>query len=152
MIPKQGGFALLTSAVLLGCTFSAPPQKDFFLYSESKSLKEVFAILSSLASANGYSFHHQSFFGPSNTTTSHTFMLNGKGVQVNVQSALMEQCEDKEGRRDIEFSSRVFDVSVFSTSWLPNDGLVGTEAQKLKNAFDRNGLRVVTSPELCGLL
>lgn len=149
---KLGPFALVASALLLGCTSNATPQQNFSLYSGGKSFREVFAVLSSYASANGYVVHHQTMTGPSRSTPSEVVMLEGKGFRVLIQSALMEACEEREGRRHVEYSSRVFDVGVFSTSWLAGQDLVGTETKKLTAAVSRNGLRVVSSPELCSLL
>ncbi len=149
---KQSAFVLVASAFLLGCTSNAPPQQNFSLYSGGKSFNEMIAVLSDFASANGFAVHHKTFAGPNRSTTSEAVMLEGKGVRVLIQSALMEKCEEREGRRDVEYSSRVFDVSVFSTSRLSGQNLVGTETKKLMSAVSQNGLRVVSSPELCRLL
>lgn len=54
--------------------------------------------------------------GPSPSSTSSVLVSDGNGVRVLVQNALLEQCEEKEGRRDVEYSHNVFDVNLFSTS------------------------------------
>jgi hypothetical protein len=149
---KRLAFASACPALLLGCTLDAPAQQHFSLYSEGRSFNQMIAALSDFASANGYVVHHQTFVGPSKAATSEAAMLEGQGVRVLIQSALMEACEEREGRRDVEYSSRVFDVDVFSTSWFPNSGAVATETQRLKKAASEAGLRVVNSPELCRLL
>lgn len=149
---KLSAFAILTSLHAGGCTSGAVPQQNFSVYSGEKSFSEVISVISDFASKHGYTVHQQIESDSSTSTTSRHVMLEGDGVRVLFVSALMEQCKEKEGRRDVEYSPRVFDVSVFSTSWFPHEGSVGMESRKLTDAINRNGLRVVTPQEACQLL
>lgn len=149
---KRSFLTLAASLSVQGCAPGQPAQRNFSFSSAGKSLKEVSNALSAFASANGYALHHQTLAGPSRAATSEQWMLEGNGIRMVVLSALMETCQAKEGRRDVEYSTRVFDVSVFSTWWFSGQGRRDAESIKFTSSISRNGMREVTRTEVCSLL
>lgn len=79
-------------------------------------------------------------------------MVEGAGVRALIQSALAEQCKEREGRRDVEYSHRVFDVNAFSTSYFTSKEELSRQVEQLKSALTDSDLRIVSRSESCNLL
>lgn len=143
-------------AALLPLIASCSPRKvdeeRFSLYMDNKGFDELVHVLNSYSDRRGYRVTLETLQGNRPETTAQHIMVEGDGIRTLVQSALVEQCKEREGRRDVEYSHRVFDVNAFSTSYFKSDVEISRQVDSLKSALTDSGFRIVSKRESCNLL
>lgn len=144
------GTALLAS--LMSCSSFKVNEKAFLLYVNGKSYSELVRTLRAYSERHGYRVTSEKLHGDRPETTAQHIMVEGDKVRTLIQSALAEQCEEREGRRDVEYSQRVFDVNAFSTSYFTSNEGLSRQVEQLKSALTGSGFRIVSRSESCNLL
>lgn len=144
------GTALLVT--LASCSSGKVDEETFSLYMNGKSYDELVSTLKDYSARQGYHLTSETLQGNRSETTAQHIMVEGAGVRTLVQSALAEQCKAREGRRDVEYSHRVFDVNTFSTSYFTSKEELSRQVEQLKSALAGSGLRIVSRSESCNLL
>jgi hypothetical protein len=76
-------------------------------------------------------------------------LVHGEGKSFLVQSAFLEQCIQREGRRSVIYSDKVFDVNAFSTSALGGGASLSQSSDELKRGLEAAGFTVVASQDTC---
>lgn len=107
---------LPVSLLLPSCMPTNVKEKTFSLVLNGHTYRDLISSVETFSRDNQMSMSISHMPGPSPSSTSSVLVSDGNGVRVLVQNALLEQCEEKEGRRDVEYSHNVFDVNLFSTS------------------------------------
>jgi len=138
--------------ILSGCGSNTVDEEIFSLYINEKSYGELVSALQSYSSKQGYHVTRETLSGLSPETTAQHIMIEGHGIRVLFQSALAEQCREREGRRDVEYSHRVFDVNAFSTSYFLSKSELSEQVAQLKEGLTNDGFRIVSRSESCDLL
>jgi hypothetical protein len=138
-------------ALMVSCNLNVD-EEIFSLYLNNKSYSELASTLKIYSARHEYRVTLETLKGNSPKTTAQHIMIEGAGVRTLIQSALSEQCKEREGRRDVEFSQRVFDVNAFSTSYFTSKEELLGQVEQLKSALTGSGLRVVSRSESCNLL
>lgn len=144
------GTALLV--LTLGCGAGKVDDETFSIYIDDRNYDELVRSLQTYSARHGYRVTSETLQGNRPGTTAQHIMVEGKGVRTLVQSALAEKCDEREGRRDVGYSSRVFDVNSFSTSYWTSNEELSRQVEQLKSALTGSGFRVVSSSESCALL
>lgn len=144
------GIALL--ALLTNCGPGKANEEKFSLYIANKTYDELLSTLQAFSMRGGYHVTANTLNGATPATTARQVMVEGSGTRILIQSALAEQCKGREGRRDVEYSPKVFDVNAFSTSYFKSRGGLSRQVNELKGALVNAGFRVVSTSESCGLL
>jgi hypothetical protein len=143
---------LVLLALLASCGSGKVDEEKFSLYIGDKSYDELVSALQSYSSKQGYHVTMETLAGPNPETTARHIMVEGDGMRVLFQSALAEQCKEREGRRDVEYSHRVFDVNAFTTSYFQSNLDLSKQVIRLKGVLTNSGFRVVSRLESCNLL
>ena len=147
--------ALLGTALVvqvMSCSSSKVEEETFSLYMNDKSYIELVRALKDYSARHGYRVTSETLQGNRPETTAQHIMVEGDGVRTLIQSALAEQCKEREGRRDIEYSQKVFDVNAFSTSYITSKEKLERQVEQIKSFLIGSGLRVVSRDESCKLL
>lgn len=144
------GTALL--ALVVSCSSGKVDEETFSLYMNDKSYSELVRTLKVYSARHGYHVTLETLQGNRPETTAQHIMVEGAGVRALIQSALAEQCKEREGRRDVEYSHRVFDVNAFSTSYFTSKEELSRQVEQLKSELTGSGLRIVSRSETCNLL
>ena len=144
-------FAVLLT-MLASCNSKKEQEETFSLYINGKSYGELTAILKGYALRHGYNLTLEELPKGVPANRSRHVMIEGNGSRTLIQSALTEQCQAREGRREVEYSRNVFDVNVFTISYFQSESDLSTEVDQLKNTLIKSGFRVVTRAESCDLL
>ena len=144
------GIILLT--LVVSCSSGKVDEETFSLYINNKNHSELVRILKAYSARHGYRVTLETLQGIRPETTAQYIMVEGDGVRTLIQSALAEQCKEREGRRDVEYSQRVFDVNAFSTSYFTSKEELSDQVGQLKSALTGSGLRIVSRSESCNLL
>lgn len=139
-------------SILSNCSSDKVDEEIFSLYLGDKGYEELVSALQSYSSRQGYHVTRETLTGPSPEATAHQIMIEGHGVRALFQSALAEQCQEREGRRDVEYSNRVFDVNAFSTSYFLSKSDLSEQVARLQEELTNDGFRVVSRSESCNLL
>lgn len=134
------------------CSSEKVYEKTFSLYLNDKKYSELLHSMQAYAAKHTYYVTSETIQGNRIETTAQHIMVEGDGIRTLLQSALAEQCEEREGRRDVEYSSRVFDVNVFSTTYFTSDHEISRNVEQLKLALRNYGFRIVSRSESCSLL
>lgn len=147
---------LIIWTALLPLIASCGPRKvdeeRFSLYIDNKSFSELVRVINAYSARHGYHVTLETLQGNRPETTAQHIMVEGDGVRTLVQSALAEQCKEREGRRDVEYSHRVFDVNAFSTSYFKSNLEISNQVDSLKNELTKSGFRILSKEESCNLL
>jgi hypothetical protein len=138
--------------LLLSCSSGKADEETFSLYLNNKSYVALISTMQTYSLNRGYRVTFETLIGASPENTSRHIMLDGSGVRFLIQSALAEQCKEREGRRDVEYSSKVFDVNAFSTSYFKSNIDLSREVKKFKDVLDSSGFRVISKSESCHIL
>lgn len=148
----KAALGLVLLALVAGCSSSKTNEEIFSLYLDHKTYDELVRVLRTYSARHGYRVTNEIVHGNRPETTAQHVMVEGGGVRILIQSALAERCKEREGRRDVEYSSKIFDVNVFASSNLtPNDEIY-TRTEWLKGALTNSGFRIVSIDESCDLL
>jgi hypothetical protein len=139
-------------AMVAGCSSGKVNEEVFSLYVNGRSYGELVSALRAYSDQHGYRVTLETLQGNRPETTAQHIMVEGDGVRTLVQSALAEQCKAREGRRDVEYSQKVFDVNAFSTSYFASRDELSKQVEQLKRALTGAGLRIVSKDESCNLL
>jgi len=139
-------------AALVSCNTGTVDEETFSLYLNERGYDELLSTMHSYALRHDYHVTEEVLNGTSPSNTSRLIMLEGGGIRVLIQSALAEQCEEREGRRDVEYSNRVFDVNAFSTIYSQSNADLSIQVKQLKDILVTSGFRVVSKSESCDLL
>lgn len=139
-------------AMVTSCSSGKVDEETFFLYLNNKSYNELVGTLRGYSASHGYHVTLETLQGNRPQTTAQHIMVEGGGVRTLVQNALTEQCKAREGRRDVEYSQKVFDVNAFSTSYFTSRKELSRQVEQLKRALTGSGLRIVSRDESCNLL
>ncbi|MEJ2458403.1 MAG: hypothetical protein P8Y58_09765 [Novosphingobium sp.] len=139
-------------ALVVSCSSGKVDEETFSLYINGKNYSELVRILKVYSARHGYRVTLETLQGNRPETTAQHIMVEGDGVRTLIQSALAEQCKEREGRRDVEYSQRVFDVNAFSTSYFTSKEELSNQVGQLKNALTGSGFRIVSRSESCNLL
>lgn len=150
MLKALLGTALL--ATVVSCSSRKVDEETFSLFINGKSYSELVNALRAYSDKHSYRVTLETLQGNRPETTAQHIMVEGDGVRTLVQSALAEQCKAREGRRDVEYSQRVFDVNAFSTSYFTSKDELSRQVDQLKHALTGAGLRIVSRDESCKLL
>ncbi len=142
--------SLLT--ILASCSAEKVNEETFSLYLNGRSYDELIESLKIYASGRDYYLTSENLSGRSSENLSRHIMLRGNDTRFLIQSALSEQCEEREGRREVAYSRRVFDVNIFSTSYFQSASHLSKQANQLKEMLVDSGFRVVPKSESCELL
>lgn len=154
-IVANSGKAVLATALLalvVSCSSGKVHEEIFSLYIGDKNYSDLVRTLQAFSTRHGHRVTLETLQGNRPETTAQHVMVEGDGVQTLVQSALAEQCKEREGRRDVEYSRRVFDVNAFSTSYFTSREELSKQVEQLKSALTSSGFRVVSRSESCNLL
>jgi len=103
-------------ALVASCSSGKVDEEIFSLYLNNKDYSELVRSLNNYSMGHGYRVSLETLQGNRPETTAQHILIEGAGVRTLIQSALAEQCIAREGRRDVEYSRRVFDVNLFATS------------------------------------
>lgn len=139
-------------AMVASCSSGKVDEEIFSLYINNKNYTELVRSLEAYSASYGYRVTLETLQGDRPKTPAQHIMVEGGGVRILVQSALAEQCQEREGRRDVEYSHKIFDVNVFSTSYFTSKEELARQVEKLKSALTGSGLRIVSRSESCKLL
>ena len=143
---------IILPALLASCGSSNSDEKTFSLYLNGKSYSELVQTLKLYSTKNGYTIARETLPGNRAETTAQHIMLEGGGMRVLLQNALAEQCKEREGRRNVEYSLKVFDVNAFPTSYLKASPEISRQVEQLKKELDDSGFRTIPKSESCNLL
>lgn len=141
----------LLIGLLTGCGSRKVDEETASLYLSNASYDDLVSVLQDYSSKNNYEMVTQTLPGARPETTAQQIMLNGNGIRVLLQSALADQCEEREGRRDVEYSSRVFDVDAFVTSYFESASDLSEQVDRLEDELTGQGFRIVSKYESCVL-
>ena len=144
--------ACVSLALLANCSVGSVDEERFSLYLNNKSYNELVRALQYYSAVHGYHVTVETLQGNRPETTRQQIMVEGNGMRALVQSALAEKCQGREGRRDVEFSQRVFDANVFSTSYFNSNEELSRQVEQLQGALTASGFRLVSRSESCELL
>jgi hypothetical protein len=139
-------------ALVVSCSSGKVDEETFSLYIGDKNYSELVGTLKVYSAKHGYRVTLETLQGNRPETTTQHIMIEGAGVRTLIQSTLAEQCKELEGRRDVEYSQRVFDVNAFSTSYFTSKEQISKQVDQLKSALTGSGLRIVSRSESCNLL
>lgn len=139
-------------ALVVGCSSGKVDEEAFSLYIEGESYNHLVDTLQAYSARHGYRVTLETLQGNRPETTAQHVMIEGHGIRTLIQSALAEQCKEREGRRDVEYSRRVFDVNSFSTSYFTSRSELSEQVEQLKSALTDSGFHVVSRGESCNLL
>jgi hypothetical protein len=148
----MAAIAIAVLTLLASCSLNQVSGENFSLYLNGKSHEELIFNLRRYATAHNYHITSQTFPGTSHSNLSHHIMLEGGGASFLIESALAEQCKEGEGRREVVYSRRVFDVTVYSTSYLRPESGLSRQTTQLKNMLESSGFRVMSTSQSCDLL
>jgi hypothetical protein len=137
---------------LANCNYEKIHEKTFSLYLDKKSYRELMNFLQAYSLKYRYDIKSESLTGDRPETSSERIMLERNETHVLIQSALAEQCSEREGRRDVEYSRRVFDVNAFSTSYLWANSDLSKNVEHLRASLKQSGFRIVSREDSCSLL
>ncbi|MFN3818963.1 hypothetical protein [Blastomonas sp.] len=127
-------------------------EERFSLYMENKNFSDLVRVINEYSSRHGYHVTLETLQGNRPETTAQHIMVEGDGMRTLVQSALAEQCKEREGRRDVEYSHRIFDVNAFSTSYFKSNAEISKQVDSFKSELTKSGFRIVSKRESCNLL
>ena len=144
------GTALL--ATVVSCSSRKVDEDVFSVYIYGRGYGDLVSTIRAYSDKHGYRVTLETLQGYRLETTAQHMMVEGDGVRTLIQSALAEQCKAREGRRDVEYSQKVFDVNAFSTSYFTSKDELSKQVEQLKRALTDAGLRVVSKDESCNLL
>jgi hypothetical protein len=149
-LQKNISFVLLI--LLSSCSLCKADEETFSLFLNGKSYDTLVSTLQTYSLRRDYHVASEVLVGTSPENTSRHIMLDGNGVRFLIQSALAEQCEEREGRRDVEYSLKVFDVNALSTSYFRSSSDLSDQVEHLKGILIDSDFRVVSRSESCDLL
>lgn len=144
--------AVILPALLSSCSFSRVNEETFFIYIGTKPYHELVKSLQDYAIKHGYRITLETLQGDRAETTAQHIMVEGDGVRTLVQSSLAEQCEEREGMRDVEYSLRLFDANAFSTSYFISHEHLSWRVKDLKDTLTHAGFRILSKSESCSFL
>jgi hypothetical protein len=147
--------AMICAVLFMGltcCNTAQAMQEGFSLYLNNRSYDALITRLRNYSSEHGYYLTSQSFSGSTPSSLSRHIMLEGSDIRFLLESALVEQCEEREGRREVAYSDRVFDVTVMSTSYFPSGPSLSNRTSRFKDMLVHSGFRVMPRSESCSLL
>lgn len=138
---------LPVSLLLPSCMPMNVREETFSLVLNGHNYSDLVSSVETFSRDNQMSMSVSHMPGSSPSSTSSDLVSDGNGIRILVQNALLEQCEEKEGRRDVEYSHNVFDVNVFSTSLFKTqdrfeDDFLGFQRKLVANGFvitDKSG-------------
>lgn len=139
-------------ALLASCGLGKVNEETFSLYIDNKNYQALVSTLQVYSSRNSYHVTLETLAANSSENTSRHIMLEGNGIRFLIQSALAEQCVEREGRRDVEYSQKVFDVNAFSTAYFKSNSNLSKQVNQLKDILTTSGFRIVSRSESCNLL
>lgn len=145
-------FAIASLSAVASCGSNKVDEEIFSLYIGDKGYSELASTVQSYSTKQGYHVTKETLNGTSPEATAYHIMMDGHGIRVLFQSALAEQCKEREGRREVEYSQRIFDVNAFSTSYFLSKSDLSEQVARLKEELTNDGFRVVSRSESCDLL